>query len=112
MGLFDGTQLERPVLCEQCGKDTKSCDCPPPDTLPSKQTLRVRLDKRKRGKLVTVVTGFSCSNAQLLETLSLLQSKCGAGGSIDDQNIELQGDHTSRVPGLLEARGYRFAKGK
>lgn len=111
MGLFDGTPLERPVLCEPCGKDSKSCNCPPADTLPSKQALRVRLEKRKRSKWVTVVTGFGCSMAQIQEILSYLQSQCGAGGTIDDQNIELQGDHTARVPSLLESRGYRIAKG-
>ena len=112
MGLFDGTALERPVICPTCGGDIKLCKCPPPiepvvDTPPEKQLLKVRVDKRKRGKLVTVVSGFSCSAAQLQQTLSHLQSQCGAGGSIDEQNIELQGDHTARVPSLLVARGYR-----
>ena len=112
MGLFDGTPLERPVLCDRCGQVSESCTCLPVDTLPSKQALRVRLDKRKRGKWVTVVTGFGCSMAQIQETLGYLQSQCGAGGTIDDQNIELQGDHTMRLPSLLESRGYRIAKGK
>jgi translation initiation factor 1 len=113
MGLFDGTALERPVLCEQCGGDSKLCKCSPlpksvVDTPPEKQTLKVRLDKRKRGKLVTVISGFTCASAQLHLTLSYLQSQCGAGGSIDEQNIELQGDHTARVPTLLTTRGYRI----
>ncbi len=112
MGLFDGTALERPVICEHCGGDSKLCKCPPlekptVDMLPEKQSLKVRLDKRKRGKLVTVISGFSCSVAQMQQTLSHLQSQCGAGGSLDEQNIELQGDHTARVPNLLVARGYR-----
>lgn len=115
MGLFDGTSLERPVICEQCGGDSKLCKCPPlvkpvADTPPEKQSLKVRLDKRKRGKLVTVISGFKCSAAQLQKTLSELQSQCGAGGSLDDQNIELQGDHTARVPALLVAKGYRVGK--
>ncbi len=112
MGLFDGTSLERPVVCEQCGGDSKLCTCPPrpktvADTPPEKQLLKVRLDKRKGGKLVTVISGFTCLTTQLQQTLSHLQSQCGAGGSIDEQNIELQGDHTARVPTLLIARGYR-----
>ena len=112
MGLFDGTSLERPVRCEQCGGDKKLCKCPPltqpvVDTPPEKQFLKVRLDKRKRGKLVTVISGFTCVTAQLQQTLSHLQSQCGAGGSIAERNIELQGDHTLRVPKLLVARGYR-----
>lgn len=113
MGLFDGTSLERPVVCEQCGGDSKLCKCPPlaktvVDTPPDKQSLKVRVDKRKRGKLVTVITGFTCSAAQMQQTLSHLQSQCGAGGTIDEQSLELQGDHTARVPSLLLARGYRI----
>jgi len=113
MGLFDGTALQRPVICERCGGDVKLCKCPPvaaavADTPPEKQSLKVRLDKRKRGKLVTVISGFQCSVTQLQSTLSDLQSQCGAGGSIDQQNIELQGDHMLRVPNLLTARGYRI----
>lgn len=117
MGLFDGTSLERPVLCEQCGGDSKLCKCPPLaksiiDTPPEKQLLKVKLEKRKRGKLVTVISGFTCTGSQLQQTLSHLQSQCGAGGSIDQQNLELQGDHTTRVPTLLIARGYRIQGAK
>ena len=107
MGLFDGKALERPVVCDHCGQKMGTCSCPPPDVPPEKQSLKVRLDKRKRGKLVTVIAGFRCSIAQLEDTLRALKSQCGAGGSIDEQNIELQGDHTARVPKLLVNRGYR-----
>ncbi len=112
MGLFDGTSLERPVICEQCGGDIKLCKCPPivppvADVPPEKQSLKVRVEKRKRGKLVTVISGFTCAAAQTQQTLSHLQSQCGAGGCVDQQNIELQGDHAARVPALLVARGYR-----
>jgi translation initiation factor 1 len=108
MGLFDGTPLARPILCERCGKDVKECKCPPADVPPGKQHLKIRLEKRKKGKLVTVVTGFDCSSHQLQETLTALKSKCGAGGTIAERTIELQGDHTQRVPELLKERGYRL----
>lgn len=107
MGLFDGTSLERPVLCDRCGQDIKVCRCPPVDTEPGKQTLRIRLEKRKGGKIVTVIQGFSCSESQMQATLSQLRSKCGAGGALADQSIELQGDHTARLPQLLTLMGYR-----
>ena len=107
MGFFDGTALERPILCDRCGVETRSCNCPPLDTPPAKQSLKVRLDRRKRGKLITVVSNFHCSDLQMHETLTDLKNKCGAGGSIEEGNIELQGDHTQRVPELLIARGYR-----
>ena len=107
MGLFDGTALERPVLCERCKSEIRLCKCPPLDTPVSKQSLKIRLEKRKRGKLVTVVIGFHCSETQMAETLSFLKNQCGAGGSIDGESIELQGDHTQRIRELLTDRGYR-----
>jgi translation initiation factor 1 len=78
------------------------------DTPAEKQSLKIRLDKRKRGKLVTVVSGFHCSEIQIEETMSFLKSQCGAGGCVDSGNIELQGDHTQRIADLLIARGYRI----
>lgn len=108
MGLFDGTMLERPIICGSCGEDVKICRCPPVDTPPEKQTLTYRLERRKRGKVVTVLSGFACSDTQLRETLSYLQSKCGSGGAVAEASIELQGDHLARIPPLLTARGYRI----
>ncbi len=108
MGLFDGTALERPVLCDRCHQIVSLCKCPPLDTPAQRQSLKIRLDKRKRGKLVTVISGFHCSEIQIQETMSFLKSQCGAGGSIEMDNIELQGDHTQRIPDLLIAQGYRI----
>ncbi len=108
MGLFDGTALERPNLCNRCQKELRICLCPPLDTPAEKQLLKIRLEKRKRGKLVTVVSGFHCSDQQMQETLSFLKSQCGAGGTFDESNIELQGDHTLRIANLLSGRGYRI----
>ena len=107
MGLFDGTVLERPVLCDRCQTEIRLCKCPPLDTPASQLSLKIWLEKRKRGKLVSVVSGFQCSDIQMTETLSVLKSKCGAGGTIDVQNIELQGDHIQRIRELLIDRGYR-----
>lgn len=108
MGLFDGTALERPILCSRCHTVVQHCKCPLLDTPAEKQSLKIRLDKRKRGKLVTVVSGFHCSEMQIQETMSYLKSQCGAGGCIEIDNIELQGDHTQRMADLLIARGYRI----
>lgn len=116
MGLFDGTDLERPVLCEQCGTDVKDCDCPTPDELaadekavdPSRQSLRVRLEKRKRGKLVTVISNLRGSTTQLEQLLQELKDACGAGGLLTEERaIELQGDHTQRLERLLLGKGFR-----
>ncbi len=117
MGLFDGTALERPVLCDRCQQELRACNCPALDTPPTDQLLKIRTEKRKRGKLVTVVAGFHCSDNQLQEVLSYLKTQCGAGGTVCQpsdglSSIELQGEHPLRIADLLSARGYRLAKSK
>lgn len=49
---------------------------------PSKQKLRIMLDKRNRkGKEVTLVTGFVGSDDDLKDLARSLKTKCGVGGS-------------------------------
>jgi translation initiation factor 1 len=56
-----------------------------PETLqPSKQNLRVTLDKKQRaGKSVTLVTGFVGTEADLKELGKMLKTKCGVGGDCE-----------------------------
>lgn len=111
MGLFDGTPLERPVICERCGAEISACNCPTAaetEVSENSQRLTLRLEKRKRGKIVTVVAGFAGSPEQLKQTLKQLKNHCGAGGCVDSQQIELQGDHLQRAREQLTARGFQI----
>ena len=68
MGLFDGTQWQRPVLCETCGKLAAECECPAPAPArlaPEKQTARLAIEKRAKGKMVTVVRGLGAADNDL-----------------------------------------------
>ncbi|WP_168164461.1 translation initiation factor [Pirellula sp. SH-Sr6A] len=112
MGLFDGTSLERPVLCERCHQDIKVCTCPPPDVPPGKQRVSVRLEKRKNQRFVTQVAGFACPLGQIQQLLLELKNQCGAGGSCGEDWLEIQGDHKTKIESALIDRGYRIAKGK
>ncbi len=72
-----------------------------------KQLLRVSLDKRNRkGKAVTLVTGFTGTNDDLQELGKLLKTKCGVGGSAKDGEIIVQGDHRQKVLDILQKEGY------
>lgn len=111
MGLFDGTALERPVLCDRCQAEIKACQCPPevePDIPPEKQRLKIRVDKRKRGKLITVIAGFSCRQEQLRSTLTKLKDQCGAGGTIEGEQLEIQGSQLDRATQVLRSLGYKI----
>ncbi|XZE17922.1 translation initiation factor [Pirellulaceae bacterium SH449] len=107
MGLFDGTSLERPVLCDRCHADIKVCQCPPPDVPPSKQKLRLQVEKRKKGKMVTSITGFSSSEEQQKEVLVQLKNACGAGGCLSESGLEIQGDHKEIIQAKLKELGFR-----
>lgn len=78
------------------------------DTLPpSKQKLRIMLDKHNRkGKEVTLVTGFVGSDDDLKDLARSLKTKCGVGGSARGGEILIQGDFRQRVKDLLSAEGY------
>jgi len=76
-----------------------------------KQPLKVMLDKRNRkGKTVTLVTGFSLNSDSLDELGRLLKTRCGVGGSAKDGEIIIQGDFRDRVVELLHKEGFTKAR--
>jgi len=110
MRLFEGTEWDRPPRCERCGELEEDCRCSPPAkvfTVPEKQTARLTVEKRKKGKLVTVVRGLSAEENDLPPLLVRLKNACGAGGTLKDDLLEIQGNHLARVRGLLADIGYR-----
>jgi translation initiation factor 1 len=109
--LFEGTPFYLPPKCERCGQLESECQCPPlvaPSLPPEKQTARVAVEKRKRGKVVTVVRGLA-DDAYLPVLLADLKSACGAGGTCKEGLIEIQGDHAERIRELLGGKGYHLA---
>ncbi len=77
-----------------------------------KQVLRVSIDRKKRrGKEVTLVTGYKGNPQTLKELGKLLKTKCGVGGSIKDYEIIIQGNHKQKVIDILLKEGYSQTKG-
>ncbi len=108
--LFAGTPFDRPPTCDVCGELEENCVCPPPPVqwlAPEKQTAKLRVEKRKAGRTVTVVDGLKPDESDLTALLKQLKDICGAGGSLQENRIELQGDHLSRAGEHLAWMGYR-----
>ena len=78
------------------------------DVEPSKQTIRVAVDRKRRaGKTVTVASGFQHTPESLAALAATIKKKCGSGGTAKDGEVEIQGEHVARVIAELQKLGYR-----
>jgi translation initiation factor 1 len=115
--LFAGTPFDRPPTCDRCGLPEADCACPPlpapaPTRLdPATQTARLRVEKRPKGKVVTVVFNLDPAGNDLDALASTLKTRCGAGGTIKDGQVELQGDKLAAADKALQALGYKTRRG-
>ena len=113
MRLFEGTEFDRPLRCEQCEQLEVDCVCvsvPAAPDPPENQTATISLEKRKKGKWVTVVNGLFEGHPEvhLKNLLVQLKNQCGAGGSIQEHRIEIQGNHQERLRSILKTKGYKI----
>jgi translation initiation factor 1 len=74
---------------------------------PEKQTATLAVEKRRKGKVVTVVRGLSATDNDHPALLTRLKSACGAGGTLDGDVLEIQGEHLERLRTLLAGLGYK-----
>lgn len=78
---------------------------------PAKQVLRVMLDKKQRkGKQVTLITGFTGTEDDLKSLGKTLKTRCGVGGSAKEGEIIVQGDFREKVRAILVELGYKNTK--
>ncbi|MBU6187382.1 MAG: translation initiation factor [Cyanobacteria bacterium REEB444] len=76
---------------------------------PSQQQLRVQVTRKGRGgKTVTIISGFISTPESLTELLKSLKVHCGSGGTMKENELEIQGNHQSKVSILLANKGYKL----
>ena len=68
--------------------------------------IRIRVEKRKWGREVTIIEGINDPALDLKEIAAKLKSKLACGGTAKNGRIELQGNHKLRVRELLVELGF------
>ena len=67
----------------------------------------LKLDKKsRRGRTVTVATGFRLPNKELKSLAKALRKKCSTGGTFDRNTIELQGNFLEKTALELQANNF------
>ena len=96
----------RPAAAPAPTRSSTPASASPPD-LPDDGVVRLFRDRSQRsGKVVTVVRGLRERGPALERLAGELKRLCGAGGTVKDGRIEIQGDHRERVGEWLRARAY------
>ena len=96
-------------MCPTCRLPLTSCSC----GAQAKAALRgdgpVRVSRETKGrggKAVTLVRGLPLDGAALAALGKRLRTACGAGGTVKDGVLEVQGDHVEQVLAWLQQDGF------
>ena len=65
------------------------------------QVIKIKVERRKIGKVVTVIEGIDSRSFDLKKLASYLKSKLAAGGTVKNGRIEIQGDHRNKIKKIL-----------
>ena len=100
------------TMCPTCRKPFTACTCRTRAAVPAGDgVVRVsRETKGRKGKGVTVITGVRLAPDALQQLATQLKQLCGAGGTLKDGVIEIQGDHRERIVVALSARGLQVKR--
>ena len=91
-------------VCPKCGLPMDLCVC---ETISKEeQRITVKKDKKRYGKLVTIIKGLDPNSINIKDLAKQLKNKFACGGTYKDGIIELQGDHISKVKEELIKLGF------
>ncbi|KKD36986.1 MAG: translation initiation factor [Limnoraphis robusta] len=98
------------VIYSEFGQNTDSAalERAKPDLPPAQQNLKIEASRKgRKGKTVTVISGFQTSNETLEKLVKQLKTHCGSGGTLKEDTIEIQGDHAQKLLEMLTKLGYK-----
>lgn len=103
-------------MCRKCDNPIDACTCARDDrearaAAPAKGPVRVaRETKGRKGAGVTLVYDLPLDADGVKGLAKELKSRCGAGGTVKDGVIEIQGDHRDAIIADLEKRGWKVKR--
>ncbi|MDP2909252.1 MAG: stress response translation initiation inhibitor YciH [Nanoarchaeota archaeon] len=91
-------------VCPKCGLPKELCVC---ETIAKKdQQIRIKIEKRKFGKIITIIEGIDEKDIDIKDLAKSLKNKLACGGTAKEGKIELQGNHVRKAKAILVALGF------
>ncbi len=91
-------------ICPKCSLPKELCIC---EQISKEETvIKVKIQKRRYGRKVTVIEGLDPAEIDLPDLLTKLKSANACGGTVKRKQLELQGDHRRKVRKLLIKWGF------
>ena len=89
-------------ICPKCGLPLQACVCE--EITKTEQRIHVQTEKKRFGKVITILSGFQ--DVDLKTIAKGLKQELACGGTIKNNNIELQGDHLRTAKNALVKLGF------
>jgi translation initiation factor 1 len=90
-------------ICLKCGLPVPACVCG--EIAKTQQQIEVKTEKRRFGKVSTLVSGFD-DGIDIKEIAKTLKAKRACGGTIKNGIVELQGNHKGFIKPILVSIGF------
>ncbi|MBC5794841.1 MAG: translation initiation factor [Sphaerospermopsis kisseleviana] len=103
------SKSDKRIIYQEFGNDNSpALERPVQELPPNQQNVRVQATRAgRKGKTVTVITGFQTKAETLTALLKQLKTQCGTGGTVKENEIEIQGDHKQKILEILVKLGYK-----
>ena len=74
------------------------------------QKVFISLNRAKNSKYVTLISNINSSEDELIKISKILKVKCGAGGTVKDGEILIQGDFVDKIYIIIKDMGFNNIK--
>lgn len=89
-------------ICPKCGLPLQACVCE--EIAKTEQRIKIAIEKKKFGKMITVISGFQ--DIDLKAIARNLKQELACGGTVKENAVELQGDHSKNARNALLKLGF------